>query len=302
MGEKKIDIVGEEYISSARAAELVGYTKDYVGQLARDGKIDATRVGRNWYIKESSIRDHKLSVHYTLTKPKKTKAKAGAETAPPTTQQEAIVEDKTDEIPINRAIEREVLKTYEEKPVVKEGAFSQKNNTRKVSDDNVVFEPYVVEKEEHDLFPSTMKRDTDVLTKTDIRYEREKPKTTPQPVIHSDGFRTVPVRKPTMAGIVKKERQHEHPQDNHTQQIRPRNSDYVVMDGVSDLRLRKERYIQPALRQQEEHYEDGQYEEEYYERRPRRRRARGEISKVVPVVGAIIVFTIFAVFFILISS
>jgi hypothetical protein len=67
-----IIIDGTEYISSVRAAELVGYTKDYVGQLARAGKIESMQVGRSWYILEDSIRKHKLSSHYTLTKPKKT--------------------------------------------------------------------------------------------------------------------------------------------------------------------------------------------------------------------------------------
>ncbi len=69
--EDVVEIGGKQYLPSARAAKLVGYTKDYVGQLARAGKLDAKLVGRGWYITEDSIRAHKLSVHYELTKPKK---------------------------------------------------------------------------------------------------------------------------------------------------------------------------------------------------------------------------------------
>ncbi len=72
---EKVVIDGVEYISSAKAAELVGYTKDYVGQLSRAGKVEATRVGRSWYISEDSIRKHKLASHYTLSKPKKVRKK-----------------------------------------------------------------------------------------------------------------------------------------------------------------------------------------------------------------------------------
>lgn len=52
-------ISGKKYISSKRAAEITGYAKDYVGQLARGGKIEATQVGRAWYVLEDSVLSHK---------------------------------------------------------------------------------------------------------------------------------------------------------------------------------------------------------------------------------------------------
>jgi len=73
MAEGSLIISGNKYISSARAAELFGYTKDYVGQLCRAGKLDAQLIGRSWYVSEDSLRKHKLSVHYTLKSPKKTR-------------------------------------------------------------------------------------------------------------------------------------------------------------------------------------------------------------------------------------
>jgi hypothetical protein len=54
-------ISGKKYISSKRASEITGYAKDYVGQLARSGKIPATRVGRAWYVDESKLISHENS-------------------------------------------------------------------------------------------------------------------------------------------------------------------------------------------------------------------------------------------------
>lgn len=54
----EIEIGGDIYISSKRAAELTGYAKDYIGQLARSNKIKATRVGRAWYVSKNAIHEH----------------------------------------------------------------------------------------------------------------------------------------------------------------------------------------------------------------------------------------------------
>lgn len=54
----ELEIQGKKYISSKRAAKLTGYATDYIGQLARGGKVDATRVGRAWYVSERSILEH----------------------------------------------------------------------------------------------------------------------------------------------------------------------------------------------------------------------------------------------------
>lgn len=55
-----LTIDGESYLSSKRAAKITGYAKDYVGQLCREGRIDAKLVGRNWYVREQSIREHRF--------------------------------------------------------------------------------------------------------------------------------------------------------------------------------------------------------------------------------------------------
>jgi len=54
-----IEIKGIEYVKASVIAENFGYTTDYVGQLCRGEKVDATLVGRTWYVNPDSIHDHK---------------------------------------------------------------------------------------------------------------------------------------------------------------------------------------------------------------------------------------------------
>ncbi len=42
MNELTLD--GKTYVSSRRAAEITGYAKDYVGQLCREGHVEARLV------------------------------------------------------------------------------------------------------------------------------------------------------------------------------------------------------------------------------------------------------------------
>jgi hypothetical protein len=56
----EITLDDKTYVSSKRAAKITGYAKDYVGQLCREGRVEARLVGRNWYVLESSIREHRF--------------------------------------------------------------------------------------------------------------------------------------------------------------------------------------------------------------------------------------------------
>lgn len=58
MDELTID--GKTYVSSKRAAQISGYAKDYVGQLCREGRIEARTVGRSWYVLLSALESHRL--------------------------------------------------------------------------------------------------------------------------------------------------------------------------------------------------------------------------------------------------
>src|SRR3954470_2806013 len=46
--EKPLPVSQSKFISLAEAAKLTGYHQDYLGQLARAGKLNAQKIGRNW--------------------------------------------------------------------------------------------------------------------------------------------------------------------------------------------------------------------------------------------------------------
>lgn len=56
----EMSVNGTVYISTKKAAEITGYTTDYVGQLARGNKVSARLVGRNWFIDRDAILKQKF--------------------------------------------------------------------------------------------------------------------------------------------------------------------------------------------------------------------------------------------------
>ena len=54
-GKDDIILNGEKYISTSDAANHAEYTQDYIGQLARSGKVGSSIVGRIRFIKESDL-------------------------------------------------------------------------------------------------------------------------------------------------------------------------------------------------------------------------------------------------------
>jgi len=71
MKQNEVDFNGKTYISSKRASEMTGYTNDYIGQLARAGKIKAKMIGRTWFVETDSILKHKIAnkLKYEQTPP-----------------------------------------------------------------------------------------------------------------------------------------------------------------------------------------------------------------------------------------
>jgi hypothetical protein len=53
---------GKTYIPSRRAAEISGYSLDYIGELCRSKKLECLMVGRSWYVTQKSLSAHKSSV------------------------------------------------------------------------------------------------------------------------------------------------------------------------------------------------------------------------------------------------
>lgn len=77
---EEISLNGEKYIKASVIAEKLGYTADYVGQLCRSKQVDATLVGRSWYVGEKSISEHKKNRYRsTLSKSKESVRKIADE-------------------------------------------------------------------------------------------------------------------------------------------------------------------------------------------------------------------------------
>jgi hypothetical protein len=57
--ETIVSFDGMEYVSAAKAAKLTSYNQDYIGQLARSGKILSRQVGNRWYIDKRGLQEHK---------------------------------------------------------------------------------------------------------------------------------------------------------------------------------------------------------------------------------------------------
>lgn len=54
-----VSLDGKDYISASRAASITGYNQDYIGQLARAGKVLSRQIGNRWYIERAALLAHK---------------------------------------------------------------------------------------------------------------------------------------------------------------------------------------------------------------------------------------------------
>jgi hypothetical protein len=73
---EELTIDGKTYLSSKRAAKVTGYAKDYIGQLCREGRVEAKLVGRAWYVYQPSLEEHRQNDERVK------KAKKGEESLP----------------------------------------------------------------------------------------------------------------------------------------------------------------------------------------------------------------------------
>ena len=49
---------GEAYITLAEAAKNTPYSQEYLSLLARKGKIEAIKIGRNWHVKKKNVKEY----------------------------------------------------------------------------------------------------------------------------------------------------------------------------------------------------------------------------------------------------
>ena len=55
---KNMEAKNKKYITLAQAAKTSPYSQEYLSLLARQGKLQAKKFGRNWYITESALNDY----------------------------------------------------------------------------------------------------------------------------------------------------------------------------------------------------------------------------------------------------
>lgn len=53
-----VEIEGKKFQNVKDASELTSYSRDYIGRLAREKKIDAVQIGRQWYVSVSSLQSY----------------------------------------------------------------------------------------------------------------------------------------------------------------------------------------------------------------------------------------------------
>lgn len=57
--ETSISFDGRDFVSASHAAKLTGYHQDYVGQLARSGKVASRQIGNRWFVDRDALLSHK---------------------------------------------------------------------------------------------------------------------------------------------------------------------------------------------------------------------------------------------------
>ena len=82
--EVTVSFDGKDYISASRAAKVTGYSKDYISQLARSGKILSRQIGNRWHVDRQGLMDHKHEKDNLLAEVQV--AAVGLQRAPETTQ------------------------------------------------------------------------------------------------------------------------------------------------------------------------------------------------------------------------
>ncbi len=99
----EMELEGRTFVSARKASEITGYEQDYIGQLARMGRVVARQIGRAWFIDHESLLSHKAAGRKSYRK-KNTISKA---------PETSVLEVRVDPTPEVSIVETPVI----EKPV-----------------------------------------------------------------------------------------------------------------------------------------------------------------------------------------
>lgn len=142
-------VIGEKrYVSSKKAAKITGYAKDYVGQLCREGKVEARLVGRNWYVLESSILAHRFGDEVDETQ------KEMAPVRDLSTNSEKNVATYSWNAPTYTTEQVEMLPEIPAKPAVTRSEEADRAQDMPVVDMQHAWQEWFSKKKEEELLPS----------------------------------------------------------------------------------------------------------------------------------------------------
>ena len=51
-------MAARSYLSTEEAAEILGYTRQHVRVLIREGRLHGDRIGKNWLVSYSSVQEY----------------------------------------------------------------------------------------------------------------------------------------------------------------------------------------------------------------------------------------------------
>ena len=158
--DKVLKFDGKKYISAKLAAEITGYTSDYVGQLCRGKKINSRLVGRSWYVLEKDLLDHKSSHHAENSKNKKSSKETETEISK---SKSVSVKNPSPKKVISKDVQnivapipsvfnapKNVLHNFKNKPEI--SIQNEKSRVAEIKKDYVLYN-----KDNKDLFPNLVK-------------------------------------------------------------------------------------------------------------------------------------------------
>src|SRR3989338_883553 len=67
---------GVRHVSAGEAASSLGLTRDYIARLCKEGKLSGTRVGKQWYVSDASVKTFAINQEYSHAKRSEDLAKA----------------------------------------------------------------------------------------------------------------------------------------------------------------------------------------------------------------------------------
>lgn len=168
----ELTIGDKVYISTKRAADITGYAKDYVGQLCREGRVEATLVGRSWYVLESSIREHRFG--------EETKKTSSFE------EKEPIL--NTWSVPV-----------YKPEPVVEVPKLSSRETPPAPSDEETIedmqaaWKEWFVRRDDKEVTSQEVSQvEPEIFSEVEVEEEEEEPSTYEEPTQESEYLDPVP--------------------------------------------------------------------------------------------------------------